>query len=217
MTLRANGSTNTQLTAQQNKTGRSVTFELTDQTRQALEEDIQGCGRTREEFLFNGGRSDRQPATTQWWLYFCPNEITCRKSPHSRPTTAIAKRHRTNRRQVGPCSCDSMVHAAPDLAVLRQPSIGDGSRKIRPTAVQRHWPYRPPLPHRVRAAAPPTSAAVRGFSGHVADCQVVAGVGQACQRYPDIAFSSTRTDLHLVPRQSHPGATLVAQGVHRPS
>jgi hypothetical protein len=40
MTLRANGSTNTQLTAQQNQTGRPVTFELTDQTRQALEEDI---------------------------------------------------------------------------------------------------------------------------------------------------------------------------------
>src|SRR5260221_14724230 len=54
-------------TIRQKKTGRSVRFELTDQTRQAIDEYLRVTGRKAGQFLFAGrGDSDRGLTTRQY-------------------------------------------------------------------------------------------------------------------------------------------------------
>ncbi len=50
-------------TVRQKKTGRPVKFELTDQTRQAVDDFLKTDGKKRGEYLFNGGRGPNQPMT----------------------------------------------------------------------------------------------------------------------------------------------------------
>jgi integrase len=52
-------------TVRQKKTGRPVKFELTDQTRQAVDDFLKADGKTRGEYLFNGRRGPSQPMTTR--------------------------------------------------------------------------------------------------------------------------------------------------------
>jgi integrase len=52
-------------TVRQKKTGRPVKFELTDQTRQAVDDFLKADGKKRGEYLFNGRRSPSQPTALQ--------------------------------------------------------------------------------------------------------------------------------------------------------
>jgi integrase len=49
----------------QKKTGRPVKFELTDQTRQAVDDYLKTAGKKSGEFLFTGRRGDGQCITTR--------------------------------------------------------------------------------------------------------------------------------------------------------
>ena len=52
-------------TVRQQKTGRPVRFELTEQTRQAIEDYLRAANRRSGEFLFPGRRGDGQGMTTR--------------------------------------------------------------------------------------------------------------------------------------------------------
>jgi integrase len=60
-----NGYTMERATVRQKKTGRPVKFELTDQTRQALDDYLKAKGKKRGDFLFNGRRGFGQCMTTR--------------------------------------------------------------------------------------------------------------------------------------------------------
>jgi len=60
-----NGYTMDRATVRQKKTGRPVKFELTDQTRQAVDDYLKASGKTPGEFLFTGRRGFRQCMTTR--------------------------------------------------------------------------------------------------------------------------------------------------------
>jgi integrase len=62
-----NGYTIDRATVRQRKTGRPVKFELTEQTRQALEDYLRASGKRSGEFLFTScRRSDRSMSTRQY-------------------------------------------------------------------------------------------------------------------------------------------------------
>jgi integrase len=52
-----NGYTMDRATVRQKKTGRPVKFELTDQTRQAVDDYLKAAGKKPGEFLFTGRRA----------------------------------------------------------------------------------------------------------------------------------------------------------------
>jgi integrase len=49
----------------QKKTGRPVKFELTDQTRQAVDDYVKTAGKRSGDFLFTGRRGDGRCITTR--------------------------------------------------------------------------------------------------------------------------------------------------------
>jgi integrase len=63
----AGGYTADRATVRQKKTGRSVRFELSEQTRQAVDDYLKATGKRPGEFLFNGRRGpDRNMTTRQY-------------------------------------------------------------------------------------------------------------------------------------------------------
>jgi integrase len=60
-----NGYAMDRATVRQKKTGRSVKFELTDQTRQAIDDYLKATGKKPGEFLFTGRRSFGRYMTTR--------------------------------------------------------------------------------------------------------------------------------------------------------
>ena len=60
-----NGYTMDRATVRQKKTGRSVKFELTDQTRQAIDDYLKATGKNPGEFLFTGRRGFGRCMTTR--------------------------------------------------------------------------------------------------------------------------------------------------------
>jgi integrase len=60
-----NGYTMDRATVRQKKTGRPVKFELTDQTRQAVDDYLKAAGKKPGEFLFTGRRGFGQCITTR--------------------------------------------------------------------------------------------------------------------------------------------------------
>ena len=60
-----NGYTMDRATVRQKKTGRPVKFELTDQTRQAIDDYLKAAGKKPGEFLFTGRRGFDQCMTTR--------------------------------------------------------------------------------------------------------------------------------------------------------
>ena len=60
-----NGCTMDRSTVRQKKTGRSVKFELTDQTRQAIDDYLKATGKKPGDFLFTGRRGFGQCMTTR--------------------------------------------------------------------------------------------------------------------------------------------------------
>src|SRR5437763_13452499 len=59
-------------TVRQRKTGRPVKFELTDQTRQAVDDYLRAAGRKRGEFLFTGSRGMGQWLTPRHYARLVP-------------------------------------------------------------------------------------------------------------------------------------------------
>jgi integrase len=60
-----NGYTVDRATVRQKKTGRPVKFELTDQTRQAIDDYLKAAGKKPGDFLFTGRRGFGQCMTTR--------------------------------------------------------------------------------------------------------------------------------------------------------
>ena len=60
-----NGYTMDRATVRQKKTGRPVKFELTDQTRQAIDDYLKAAGKKPGDFLFTGRRDFGQCMTTR--------------------------------------------------------------------------------------------------------------------------------------------------------
>jgi integrase len=60
-----NGYTTDRAAVRQKKTGRPVKFELTDQTRQAIDDYLKAAGKKPGDFLFNGRRGFGQCMTTR--------------------------------------------------------------------------------------------------------------------------------------------------------
>ena len=60
-----NGYTIDRATVRQRKTGRPVKFELTDQTRQAVDDYLRAAGKRPGEFLFTSRRANGQCMTTR--------------------------------------------------------------------------------------------------------------------------------------------------------
>ena len=60
-----NGYTVDRATVRQKKTGRPVKFELTDQTRQAVDDYLRAAGKKPGEFMFTGRRGNGQCLTTR--------------------------------------------------------------------------------------------------------------------------------------------------------
>jgi integrase len=65
-----NGYTLDRATVRQKKTGRPVRFELTDQTRQAIDEYLRLTGRKPGQLLFPGGRDASRGLTTRQYARF---------------------------------------------------------------------------------------------------------------------------------------------------
>lgn len=61
-----NGHAIARATVRQRKTGRPVRFELTEQTRQAINEYLVASGRKAGDYLFNGRRSGQSMTTRQY-------------------------------------------------------------------------------------------------------------------------------------------------------
>jgi integrase len=61
----AGGYTADRATVRQKKTGRSVRFELSEQTRQAVDDYLQATGKRPGEFLFTGHRGPERSLTTR--------------------------------------------------------------------------------------------------------------------------------------------------------
>ena len=71
-----NGYTMDRATVRQKKTGRPVKFELTDQTRQALDDYLKAAGKKPGDFLFVGRRGFGQCMTTRQYTRLVSSWIT---------------------------------------------------------------------------------------------------------------------------------------------
>src|SRR2546429_6513073 len=64
-------------TVRQKKTGRPVKFELTDQTRQAVDDYLKTANKKAGEFLFTGRRGFGQGMTTRQYARLVSDWVTC--------------------------------------------------------------------------------------------------------------------------------------------
>ena len=110
-------------------------------------------GPAHEVFLFNEAEVELRLQSPTFDL----REITCTELSGSIPTTAIATRHRTNRRQARASSRNLLTFFAPVAqvaavlaAILRQALAWDDNRKNRPMS---HPPLLRMLPATRRRAA----------------------------------------------------------------
>ncbi|OKO70566.1 integrase, partial [Bradyrhizobium sp. NAS80.1] len=62
-------------TVRQTKTGRPVKFELTDQTRQAVDDFLKDAGKSRGEYLFTGRRVRDRATTTRQYARLLANWV----------------------------------------------------------------------------------------------------------------------------------------------
>jgi integrase len=87
-----NGYAIARTTVRQRKTGRSVRFELTEQTRQAIDDYIRGVGKRPAEFLFNGRRSGQSMTTRQYARLLSKWLSTVGLDPHLYGTHSLLRR-----------------------------------------------------------------------------------------------------------------------------
>ena len=71
-----NGHTLDRATVRQRKTGRPVKFEITEQSRQAIDDYIDETGRKPGEYLFNGRNGKHTPITTRQYARLLSHWIT---------------------------------------------------------------------------------------------------------------------------------------------
>lgn len=72
-----NGYTIDRATVRQKKTGRPVKFELTDQTRQAVDDYLRTVGKKRGEYLFTGRRGPSRAMTTRQYARLLADWVAC--------------------------------------------------------------------------------------------------------------------------------------------
>jgi integrase len=72
-----NGYATDRATVRQKKTGRPVKFELTDQTRQAVDEYLKAASKKPGEFLFTGRRGPGQCMTTRQYARLVSDWVAC--------------------------------------------------------------------------------------------------------------------------------------------
>ena len=72
-----NGYATDRATVRQKKTGRPVKFELTDQTRQAVDEYLKAAGKKPREFLFTSRRGPGQCMTTRQYARLVSEWVAC--------------------------------------------------------------------------------------------------------------------------------------------
>ncbi len=122
-----NGYTLDRATVRQKKTGRPVKFELTDQTRQAVDEYLKGMGKRSGEYLFSGRRGFGPCMTTrQYALLLSEWIVSIELDPnlfgtHSlrRTKATLIYRQTGNQRQYSSCSDTQKLRAPSDTLALR--------------------------------------------------------------------------------------------------
>jgi integrase len=75
----------------QRKTGRSVRFELTEQTRQSMDDYIRVAGKKPGEFLFNGRRAGQSMTTRQYARLLAEWVTSIRLDPHLYGTHSLRR------------------------------------------------------------------------------------------------------------------------------
>ena len=78
-------------TVRQKKTGRPVRFELTEQTRQAIDEHLKSVDRKSGEFLFSGRRPGQNMTTRQYARLLCEWLAGIGLDPHLYGTHALRR------------------------------------------------------------------------------------------------------------------------------
>lgn len=78
-------------TVRQKKTGRPVRFELTEQTRQAIDEHLKSVDRKSGEFLFSGRRPGQSMTTRQYARLLCEWLAGIGLDPHLYGTHALRR------------------------------------------------------------------------------------------------------------------------------
>jgi integrase len=86
-----NGYAADRATVRQRKTGRPVRFELTEQTRQAVDNYIRLVGKKSAEFLFSGRRSGRSMTTRQYARHLADWLISIDLDPHLYGTHSLRR------------------------------------------------------------------------------------------------------------------------------
>jgi integrase len=96
----AGGYTADRATVRQKKTGRPVRFELSEQTRQAVDDYLKATGKRPGEFLFTGHRGAGRSITTRQYARLVsdwigsagldPRLFGCSRTPRSRAPSAIS-------------------------------------------------------------------------------------------------------------------------------
>jgi len=78
-------------TVRQRKTGRPVRFELTEQTRQAIDEYLANTGRSPGEYLFGGRRPGRGMTTRQYARLLSEWLVAIGLDPHAYGTHSLRR------------------------------------------------------------------------------------------------------------------------------
>ena len=86
-----NGSAVDRATVRQRKTGRPVRFELTEQTRQAIDDYIRLAGKKSGEFLFTGRCPGRSMTTRQYARHLADWLISIDLDPHLYGTHSLRR------------------------------------------------------------------------------------------------------------------------------
>jgi hypothetical protein len=110
----------------QKKTGRPVKFELTDQTRQAVDDFLKAASKKPGEYLFTARRGPRQEMTTRqyarlltdWWQALGSNQRCLERTPCVGPRQLIYRRT-GNLQPCSSCSVTPRSRALSDILALR--------------------------------------------------------------------------------------------------
>ena len=87
-----NGYTNDRATIRQRKTGQSVKFELTEQTRQTVDDYLTAVGKKAGDFLFAGRRSPKRSITARQYARLVSEWVTrIGLDPHNYGTHSLRR------------------------------------------------------------------------------------------------------------------------------
>jgi integrase len=111
-------------TVRQKKTGQPVRFEMTEQTREAVDSYIGAAGKTPGEFLFGGRRSRDRPITTrQYARLVCRWIASIGLDPSFFGTHSLRRLSTSQSRPHRYCGSLFWVQATPQLQLSSGPII----------------------------------------------------------------------------------------------